>query len=275
MRAAVVQLSATQDKETNLELAVRTVEQAASAGAELVVLPEATMCGFGSPSTDLAASAEPLDGPFVTTLATVASATGATVVAGMFEPASDSQRVYNTVVAVSPDGLLGHYRKLHLYDALGWQESRRVAPGHPETDGVLVVPVGEFRLGVMTCYDLRFPEVTRTLCDAGATALAVPAAWVAGPRKAEQWATLLAARAIESTSYVLAAAQPAPDYTGCSTIIDPSGEALVVLDDLSDARCHDLSQALGFADLSEAEVARVREVLPVLDHRRFSVLPRP
>ena len=76
-------------------------------------------------------------------------------------------------------------------------------------------PIGEgLTLGVMTCYDLRFPELARVLVDAGATVLAVPAAWVAGTGKAEAWGDLVRARAIENTAYVVAAAQPGPQYCG-------------------------------------------------------------
>ncbi len=120
-------------------------------------------------------------------------------------------RVYNTLVLVGPSGLLGAYRKVHLYDALGWCESERIAPGAPGSDNTPLAPVDGLTVGVLTCYDLRFPESARRALDAGATVLAVPAAWVAGEHKVEHWRTLLRARAIENTAYVVAAAQPGPD----------------------------------------------------------------
>ncbi len=274
VRVAAVQLASSLDKPANLRAVDRAVRQASAAGADLVVLPEATMASFGGQTTDLAPLAEPLDGPFVTALAALAADTGATVVAGMFEPAPEpepgsgerSGRVRNTVVAVGPDGLVGAYRKFHLYDALGWRESDRIAAGDP-AEGVLVFPVGDLMVGVMNCYDLRFPEMARRLVDAGATVLVEPAHWVNGPGKADTWTTLLRARAIESTAYVVAAAKPEPECTGHSMVVDPLGAVVGELRGDGDGQV--------VADLSAAEVTEVRRAIPVLDNRRFAVVPGP
>ncbi len=267
MKAAVVQLASGLDRVANRRGATEAVRTAAGAGAGLVVLPEATMCGFGNSRTDLAELAEPLDGPFVVALGAVAEETGTTVVAGTFEPVAGERRVFNTVVVVSPAGLVGHYRKVHLYDALGWCESDRVHPGEPGTANAPVVAVEDLRLGVITCYDLRFPESARAAVDAGATVLAVPAAWVAGEHKLSHWTTLIGARAIENTAYVLAAAQPRPTYTGHSRIVDPFGVVLASLgDDEGGARPEAIC-----AELDAGRLEAARAALPVLRHRRFSV----
>jgi len=270
---AAVQLKATMDPAANRGRVGRAVEEAAGRGAELVVLPEASMCGYGDADTDLAAVAEPLDGPFVAALVEVAGRTGSTVVAGMFETVPGERRVYNTLAVVDGSGLMAHYRKLHLYDALGWVESERVRPGDPGGDadgpGVVTVPVGPLRLGLMTCYDLRFPEMARALVDAGATVLVLPAAWVAGEHKVEQWGTLARARAIESTAYMVAAAQPAPEYCGYSMIVDPAGVTRAVLNGDVEG-----SHALALAEVTAERVAEERRRLPVLEHRRFEVRPR-
>ena len=264
LRAAVLQLRAGTDKADNLARLSALVRRAAVAGAELVVAPEAAMHDFGPPDLALAPIAEPLDGPFVSGLAAVAADAGATVLAGMFETVpGDAARAFNTVVAVGPAGLVGAYRKAHLFDALGWVESDRLVAGPAEP---LVLDVGPVRLGVMTCYDLRFPELARALCDEGATAIAVPAAWVAGPLKEDQWLTLVRARAIESTAYVVAAGQPGPGYCGCSVVVDPLGVVVAGVPD---------GEGMAVADLDPAHVTAVRRRIPSLQHRRWDVVPRP
>jgi predicted amidohydrolase len=270
MLVAAAQFATELDKEANRARAVGAVGDAAEQGATLVVLPEASMCGFGSARTDLSRFAEALDGPFVSALSAAAEKAGAHVVAGTFEPVEGEARVYNTVVVVGPGGLVARYRKVHLYDALGWCESERVRPGAADGSNAPVVDLGELSLGVMTCYDLRFPESARLVIDRGATVLAVPAAWVAGKHKAEHWRTLLAARAIENTAYVIAAAQPTPTYNGCSQIVDPMGVVVAELGPDDGAG----SSAIVTGELSGARVDEARRALPVLDHRRFSVAGR-
>ncbi len=294
MRAAAVQLATTLDPGENRRLVSDRLSAAAGGGAELVVFPEATMAGFGDASFDLSSVAEPLDGAFVSALAEGARRYGVTVVAGMFEQLGrdtgrgggegvgeggagvagvaavlgerGAGRVYNTTVVVGPAGLLGSYRKLHLFDALGARESDRVAAGDPAT-GVLTVALGEgLVLGIMTCYDLRFPEIARALVDRGATVLALPAHWYNGPGKSEVWETLVRARAIESTAYVVAAGKPEPEAVGRSMVVDPLGQ---VLSELSGAE-----EGIACADVSAARVSAVRTMLPVLEHRRFGVVAR-
>ena len=148
---------------------------------------------------------------------------GGTWVAGMVERSEDPDRPYNTLVAVDGDGLRASYRKIHLYDSFGFKESDRLLAG-PRTP--LTLDVGGVSVGLITCYDLRFPELPRAMSRDGADLLVVPAAWVAGPRKVQHWRTLVAARAIENVSYVAAAGQPAPRYTGHSMVVDPRGDVV-------------------------------------------------
>ena len=114
----------------------------------------------------------------------------------MFEVSDDPDRPYNTLVVVDRDGLRASYRKIHLYDSFGYKESDRLLAGPVEP---VLVDVGGFRVGLMTCYDLRFPELARELVSRGAELLVVPSAWVAGPAKVDHWRTLATARAIENT----------------------------------------------------------------------------
>lgn len=263
LRVAAVQLSAGLDASTNRALVASVVEQSCVSAPDLIVLPEATMHDFGPADLELGAVAEPLDGPFVAAVAAAAADSGAVVVAGMFERRTGPggvERPYNTVVAMAPDGtMLARYRKLHLYDAFSYQESSRLVAGAEEPP---VFEVGGLQVGIMTCYDLRFPEVARLLVDAGAEVILVPAAWVAGEGKVLQWQALLTARAIENTVYVVAAAQSAPRYCGHSTVIDPMGVVLASAGD---------DDAVITVDLAGAQVRAARATNPSLANRRLTV----
>ena len=175
----------------------------------------------------------------------------------MFEVGEDPERPYNTLVVADRDGLRATYRKIHLYDSFGFRESDRLTAG--EVDPV-VVEVGGVTVGLMTCYDLRFPELARALVDRGAELVVLPAAWVAGPGKVLHWRTLLAARAIENTVYVAAAGQPGPRYTGHSMVVAPDGDVLA-----------EAGEEPGSvqATVSTDRVAEVRRVNPSLANRRL------
>jgi predicted amidohydrolase len=224
--------------------------------ADLVVLPEAFARDFGEPGSDVAPYAEPLDGPFATALADVAADGDVAVLAGMFERSDDAAHPYNTLVLAERDGWTT-YRKIHLYDSFGYRESDtlRAGPVAPVT-----APLGDARLGLMTCYDLRFPELARALVAEGADVLVLPAAWVAGPGKVMQWQTLLRARAIENVCWVVAAAQPGPRYCGHSMVVSPTGEVVVEAGDGEEV----LSVTL---DLEAVD--RARETNPSLQNRRM------
>lgn len=265
MRVSVAQFGSGTDAAENRAVCGELVARAAADGAELVVLPEAAMYPFDRPAPELAAAAEALDGPFVETLVAAAARYDLVAVAGMFETGPEPPGIYNTVVAVDRAGVLCRYRKLHMYDALGKRESDSFLPGPIDGTELGTLERGGLVLGILTCYDLRFPEPFRALADRGATAFVLPAAWVAGPLKTEQWLTLCRARAIENTAYLLAAAQPPPDYCGHSVVLDPMGVALAELED---------GQAVASAEISPTRVREVRALLPVLEQRRYRVHPR-
>ena len=261
MRVAIAQFTANLDPGVNREEIRKLTADAASAGAELVVFPEAAARDFGRPGEPLAPVAEPLDGPFAETLAQLARKHQLAMVAGMLEsiPGSDSH-VHNTVIAVGPDGdQLGVYRKIHLFDAFGFRESATIRPGDGD---LLVFGSGDLRFGVLTCYDLRFPEIARELVDRGAEVLLVPAAWVAGPLKEDHWMTLARARAIENTSYLVGSGQVGNIYCGRSLVVDPLGVMIAALGD---------RPGVAVAEISAERVAEARDRVPSLRHRRFSV----
>jgi predicted amidohydrolase len=225
----------------------------------LVVFPEATMCRFGIP---LAPIAEPVDGPWADGVRAIAADAGITVVAGMFTPADDG-RVANTLLAVgpgTPNQPDTHYDKIHLYDAFGFTESRSVAPGREP----VVITVDGVGVGLTTCYDIRFPELFTTLARRGAQLIIVSASWAAGPGKLEQWTLLARARALDCTSYIVAAGQAdpgeplassAPTGVGGSLVVSPFGD--VVASAGADPQ-------LLVADLALEQVAKARETIAVL-----------
>jgi predicted amidohydrolase len=249
MQVAVIQEAASLDPSVNRERLAALVPE----DADLVVLPEAFARDFGEAGSGLAEVAEPLDGPFVTEVARVARERRTTVVAGMFESTGGSP--YNTVVVRG--GAEGDYRKIHLYDSFGYRESDVLAAGSPTP---VTFPLGGLVVGLMTCYDLRFPELARALVDLGADVLVVPSAWVAGPRKVEHWTTLLRARAIENTVYVVGAGQPGPRYAGHSMVVDPLGDVVASAGE---------GPATVRAQLDAEAVVRARQTNPSLANRRM------
>ncbi|TFD68896.1 carbon-nitrogen hydrolase family protein [Cryobacterium ruanii] len=261
---AVAQFAPTADRARNRAVLRQLATTAAARGAHLVVFPEYSAFFEPNLGASFVAAAEALDGEFVTALAGLAVELGVHIVAGMIETCEDPTRFSNTLVAVDPTGrLVASYRKLHLYDAFGDRESEWVLPGtvtDPET-----FDVGGLRVGLQTCYDIRFPEVTRRLVDAGATLVLVPAEWVRGPLKEQHWRTLLTARALENTVFVAAADQTPPVGVGASMIIDPMGVAVASLGEVAD---------VAIAFLAPARVAAVRAINPTLALRRFTVIPR-
>lgn len=260
---AVGQFAPTADTAANLETIEQLVATAAARGARLVTFPEYSSYFVDPFDESLAVNAQDLDGPFVRSLQRIADAHDVVVVAGLLEKAGDAHRVRNTVVAVDASGLMAHYRKLHLYDAFGQRESDWVEAGVPDAPSTFAL--GGLRFGLMTCYDLRFPEVGRVLADAGADVFLVPAEWVRGPLKEHHWRTLLHARAIENTVFLAAADHPPPLGVGNSLVVDPQGVELAAVGTATD---------VAVAHLDVGAVERVRRVNPSLALRRFRVEPR-
>jgi len=264
MRIALCQIPVSPDPAVNLSRVKDALARAAAGRADLAVFPEATMVRFGS---DLAGSAEELDGPFCTQVGLACAASGVAAVIGVFEPAGGG-RVYNTAVAFSAAGeRVASYRKIHLFDALGQVESEMVAPG----SDVVVTSLAGAPVGLQICYDIRFPELTRALAVAGARLVTVSAAWAAGTFKEEHWVTLLRARAIENTVWI-AAIDQVPDLEAKPTRAATGVGRSLLIDPMGVVRC-DLGPAAGVtvaeADLSAVDT--VRALLPSLTHRREDV----
>ena len=258
---AVAQFAPGADRDANLTAMRELATTAVDRGASLIVFPEYSSYFTPAMGDDWVEAAEALDGPFAVGLAAIASDLGVIVVAGMLE--RRGAKASNTVIALAADGTrLSTYRKIHLFDAFGARESDYIEPG--VIGGFETFAWGGFTVGIQTCYDIRFPEVTRALVDSGVDLVLVPAEWVRGPLKEHHWRTLLTARAIENTVYVAAADHAPPIGAGNSMVLDPMGVELVTIGD---------SQGLAIAWPDPARLAEVRESNPALRLRRFGVAP--
>jgi predicted amidohydrolase len=257
---AIAQFAPGPDTAANLATMTELATRAAERGATLVAFPEYSAYFTESMGADWLAAAEDLDGRFVTALAELAERLGIHLVAGMLESAEPG-RFSNTVVAIDNLGVVqATYRKLHLFDAFGQRESDWVVPGPigaPET-----FAWGPFTVGLQTCYDLRFPEVTRRLVDAGADLVLCPSEWVRGPLKEHHWRTLVTARAIENTIYVAAPDHAPPIGAGNSMIVDPTGVEVATIGEATD---------VAIAWLASDRVSVTRATNPSLANRRFRV----
>jgi predicted amidohydrolase len=261
---AVAQFRPGADQNENLGVMRALAETAVSRGAHLIVFPEYSSFFEPVMGASFIAAAQPTDGPFVAALGALAAELGVHIVAGMLEQTERNDRFSNTLVAVSSAGeLIASYRKLHLYDAFGERESDWVQAGTIETPQTFTV--NGLTVGMQTCYDIRFPEVTRRLVDAGADLVLVPAEWVRGPLKEQHWRTLVTARALENTVYVAAADHTPPIGVGNSMVVDPMGVEMVTIGEATD---------VAVAWISAARIAAVRSVNPALALRRFGVVPR-
>lgn len=257
MRIAIAQLTCSSNKQANLDKAKRYIEKAKGEKADLVLLPETFMVypEKGVPYADVA---EFLDGPFVAGLAQAAAENRIYVVCGMYEKkAGDGIRAYNTTVVLNSSGeLIQSYRKTHLYDAFAYKESQWVIPGD---EGLEVFETEFGKVGLLVCYELRFPEICRQLVLQGVDFLLIPTAWMAGLMKEEQFEILIRARAIENTVYICAADQTGSHFAGRSMAVDPMGVIAASAGE---------EEALLIADMDPDRIRRVREKLPCLQHRR-------
>ncbi|MFP2421561.1 deaminated glutathione amidase [Pseudescherichia vulneris] len=257
MRVAAGQFAVTPDWPTNARTCVLLMQQAAEQQTSLLVLPEALLARDDNDPDMSVKSAQELDGGFLTLLRDESRRDAMTTVLTVHVPTREG-RAANTLVALRGGEIIAQYQKLHLYDAFSIQESKRVDAG---TVLPPLIEVDGMKVGLMTCYDLRFPEMALAQALQGAEVLVLPTAWVRGPLKEHHWATLLAARSLDTTCYIVAAGECGNKNIGQSRIVDPLGVTL------AGAGC---SQQLIYADVSRAILQQIRAQLPVLNNRRFA-----
>jgi deaminated glutathione amidase len=265
LRTALCQFTSGPDPEDNLRAMDTLAGRAARDGAQLAVFPEASMARFGS--IPLAVVAQPLDGAWADGVREMARRHELTVVAGMFVPTSDG-RVTNTLLVTGPD-VETSYDKIHLYDAFGFSESDRVAPGAK----VVTVDVAGVRVGLATCYDVRFPELFRAHADEGVVLSVLPAAWGAGPGQHSQWELLVRARALDASVWVAAVGQappgPAADIEKPTKAPTGIGHSMLVGPDGRIRQEAGEETELIVSDVDVDEAVRVRRAVAVLDNRRL------
>ncbi|HET6715581.1 MAG TPA: carbon-nitrogen hydrolase family protein [Nitrososphaeraceae archaeon] len=264
-KAAIVQMKSSVDKELNLAHSLKLINEASKKKARLICFPEFQMA-YSPPeqkSESLHKIAEKITGNFVSTLSNSAKQNRITVIATLYEIINTNDKnhkVFDTGVIINELGKLQTiYRKVHLYDALGFKESKKLLAG-----SIIEKPsktsVG--KLGLLICYDMRFPEISRILTVNGANILVSPSAWVAGFMKREHWEIMVRARAIENGVYVLAPNQVGNIYCGHSMAVDPFGATIVDMEN---------REGIEFIDIDCSKIDTTRRSLPLLTNRRTDV----
>ena len=258
-RVACLQIASPTDEDLDTRLA-RVVDEIArvvdTEHPDAIVLPELWTTGFFH-FERYAAEAQPIDGAITTALAEAAARHSVWLFGGSFVELATEQRRHNSSVCFDPDGtLVARYRKVHLF---GYEsaEARTLTAGVEPV--VVDTPLG--RVGLATCYDLRFPELFRRLVDAGAEAFVVASAWPAARR--DHWELLLRARAVENLAWVIACnsagEQAGTPLAGASSIISPWGDVLAAAGDEPEVLV---------AEVDPAVTARHRNDFPSLTDRR-------
>lgn len=258
----LAQVTNTGDVEANLAKAKAFMAKAYEEyHPDLMVFPEIFMAHFpvGTPKETILAVSQPIDGPFVTALREEAKKYQMWLICGMSESAEDpnDRRRYNTTVVINSDGeLVSSYRKTHLYDAFGYKESDTNKPGDKFFEPI-DTPFG--KLGLFVCYEVRFPEVARYQRSKGADIIIMPTAWAEGKLKSQQFHTLIDARAIENTVYMVACDLCSEGSLGESCVVDPMGVNIALAGE---------NEQLLFAEIDTDRIEEVRKKLPAYKDRR-------
>lgn len=264
-RTALVQMKSSVNKEQNLAYSLELINEAAKDKARLICFPEFQMA-YSPPEQKpeaLHKIAEKIKGNFVSTLSYSAKQNKINVIATIYEIINTNKqnhKVFDTAIIINDLGKLKSvYRKIHLYDALGFKESKKLVAG-----SIIERPtrtsVGN--LGLLICYDMRFPEISRILTVNGASILASPSAWVAGFMKLEHWEIMVKARAIENGVYLIAPNQVGNIYCGHSMVIDPFGSTLADMGN---------REGIEIIDIDSSRIDTIRRTLPLLMNRRTDV----
>ena len=249
MKVASYQFAVGEDIKKNVNCCIKAINLAVKNRAKLLVLPEAA-----SFSHDIKANEF-----FKEQLIQASIKTELLIIVGYFEPCDDG-RVFNVLLALKNGEIIAKYQKLHLYDAFYEQESLKIKAGDKEPP---IIDYLGFKIGLITCYDLRFPEISINLAQRGANLIAIPASWFSGKNKIMHWQTLLKARAIENGVFIVASDNCAVNRCGHSQILNPLGEVM--------AKAYKKEKII-MANLDLNYLKEIRKILPLLEQKKFQVL---
>ncbi len=256
MKIAVAQIKCSLgDVFANIEQIASLSQKAAKKGSEVIVFPEMTDTGYEMSVVREKASS--WDEAPLHSIQKIATDHRIHVICGISE--KEGEHIYNSIVAFDPTGkLLGKYRKIHLAAYPPLDEDSCFSPGNT----LAIIEIGDMKWGLMICYDLRFPELSRALILKGAEVLVVCSAWPF-PR-VTHWKTLTCARAIENQAYLIAANRVGTDgmvtFCGSSCIVDPYG---VIVASAAEDR-----EAMIMGEISQENLISVRSRMPIFQHRR-------
>jgi predicted amidohydrolase len=263
IHVAMIQMCASGSKEENLTTLQRMIQEAVEGtkALDLICLPE---CCYVIPTPESSDKlAEKVPGVFSEAMARMAKTYGVNISAGSFPEKAEEGKIFNTSLFFNREGkIIGNYRKIHLMDGMNYKESDSVSPGN----SVTVFNTDVARMGVMVCYDLRFPELPRTMVLKGAEIILVPAAFPSGlplPPRTDHWDVLTRSTALQNLVYVVATNQfghhQDQNYFGRSSLIDPWGTRVVQASGRQEV-------VYGTIDLEYQK--RIRTSLPTWNHRR-------
>lgn len=268
MRAAILQSCTGIDPEVSANILTSAIAKASADGADMLFTPEMSGVLDRNRSRSAAVIVTEEEDRVLAAVREAAAKAGLWMHLGSLALRSgkgDDDRLVNRGFVIDGSGeIRARYDKIHLFDidlpsGESWRESSAYAPG--ERAVVVDTPWG--KLGLSICYDLRFPDLYQALSNAGATMLAIPAAFTV-PTGEAHWHVLQRARAIESSCWVIAAAQSGQHEDGRATyghslVVDPWGEAIL---DMGTA------PGVGHAEIEEGRITEIRARIPVIAHRR-------
>ncbi len=260
VKIALTQLKPVYDKNESLKNIEYYSGIASENNSDLIVFPEYYMF-YSSNKSDIIDKSETLDGSYVNNIKKIAKNNNINIITGINE--RDNNKLYDTAIYVNKDGeLSGYYRKTHLYDAFNYRESDVYDYG----DGPFnTFKIDNISLGILICYDVRFPELFRNYSLNGVDAVIIISGWFSGPVKEEQWLSLVSVRALENTVYIGTSNLIGGGFTGIASFVDPIG--------IITNRCAE-DENIIYSTVDTERIKRVRKIMPLLNQRRPELYKR-